>query len=240
MSKYNVIPTVAILEDSPADTERIIGLVNEWSQERIPLHIAHFSKSEALSEWMQEHKPPALMFLDIELPSENGLDVARIIRQRGYKGDIVFSTSHTEYALDGYSVHPLHYLVKPVRKEGVYACLETAVAPRFFLYEKKDESIWVPFRNILYFESRGHYVEIHTMDYDIELDPVRKKLSQIRREDVDSAFAQCTRSVIVNLQKVRRFRGRELLLVNGETLRISSRYEEEVERAYARLPLLPR
>ena len=58
-----------------------------------------------------------LIILDIELPSLDGLSVARKLRELGEQTALVFLTSHVEYALKGYEVNALRYLTKPVKKE---------------------------------------------------------------------------------------------------------------------------
>ena len=58
-----------------------------------------------------------LIILDIEMPSLDGLSVARKLRELGEQTALVFLTSHVEYALKGYEVNALRYLTKPVKKE---------------------------------------------------------------------------------------------------------------------------
>lgn len=57
-----------------------------------------------------------IYFLDIQLDGMSGLDIAKNLRLKNYNGEIVFLTAFCEYVFEGYQVHALNYLIKPIKK----------------------------------------------------------------------------------------------------------------------------
>lgn len=98
-----------------------------------------------------------LAFLDIRLATENGLELARSLRA-AYAGlDIVFTTSHTEFAMQAYDVYPLDYMVKPVSRQRLVQTIARAVAKRnsagSSIDASADASLSIP--NRLYVQGFG-------------------------------------------------------------------------------------
>ncbi|MCD8076754.1 MAG: response regulator [Lachnospiraceae bacterium] len=68
--------------------------------------------------------PTDIYFLDIQLGDMLGLDIAKDLRSHGYQGVIIFLTVFREYVFHGYEVHAMNYLLKPVKEESLYLCLD--------------------------------------------------------------------------------------------------------------------
>ncbi len=77
---------------------------------------------------------PDLVFLDIDMPDINGIEIARIVKERNYKTQIIFTTAFNNYAYDAISIEPLDYLVKPFGPENLLPALQ-----RFRQKRKKEE-----------------------------------------------------------------------------------------------------
>lgn len=69
---------------------------------------------------------PDIIFLDIEMPEMNGLELAKRANSDGYKGEIVFFTAYKQYAMEAFSVSALGYLLKPVMDEELRKVVERA------------------------------------------------------------------------------------------------------------------
>ena len=65
-----------------------------------------------------------VLFLDIRMPGENGVSLAKHLRRLGDDMPIIFVTGEREYILEGYEVEALHYLIKPVQEKKIFECLE--------------------------------------------------------------------------------------------------------------------
>src|SRR5690606_17687880 len=71
-----------------------------------------------------------LAFLDIKIAADDGLELARSLRLICAELDIVFTTSHTEYAIQAYDVYPLDYMVKPISRKRLAQTISQAVSRR--------------------------------------------------------------------------------------------------------------
>lgn len=76
--------------------------------------IVSFSRGEELmTEFRRTACQPDLVFLDIYMDGKNGIDTARLLRDMGYTGGIIFTTSSTEHVMNSYEINALYYLQKP-------------------------------------------------------------------------------------------------------------------------------
>ncbi|MDO5383203.1 MAG: LytTR family DNA-binding domain-containing protein [Eubacteriales bacterium] len=168
-----------------------------------------------------------ILFLDIELPGRNGVDVGNYIR--GVCGDegmhIIYISSKTSYAMDLFKVHPYDFLIKPIDKEKV--CSEIKMLfrlddqdKRFFIYEYNKTQHKVLMGNILYFMSERKHVKIVCVDGNQEY--VGKLKDEVKK--LPDNFAMIGQSYIVNLRHIKECHAECVIMDNGECLGISRNY----------------
>jgi len=117
---------IAICDDVSAELRRIAALTNEYLAERnVCADIREFSHPEALLTAC-EPKTFHIYLLDMVMPMISGLELGRCIRRVSTDAQIIYITTEPGFALDAYSVNPLHYLLKPVDKGELFAALELA------------------------------------------------------------------------------------------------------------------
>lgn len=106
---------IYLCEDSESDALRLKHHLNTYAtKHHCNMEILLFSSGEEMIQYYKEEKRyPALLFLDIYMNSQDGVETARILRSLGYKGGIIFTTSSTEHAMASYEVNALYYLQKP-------------------------------------------------------------------------------------------------------------------------------
>jgi len=97
-------------------------------QEGVELVGSFRNAAEAL-DFVRDH-PVDMAFLDIEIGDDNGLELAQAVRSLCVDADIVFTTSHTEYAMPAYDVYPLDYMVKPISGVRLEQTIARAVGRR--------------------------------------------------------------------------------------------------------------
>ena len=106
---------IAICDDNRREREEVINAIRNWDP-----HAARsaFRRSPLLTS---AKKSPGfdIAFLDIYMPDENGVDIAEQLLQISPQTGIVFVTTGLDHAVSAFSLHALHYLVKPVTTEGV-------------------------------------------------------------------------------------------------------------------------
>lgn len=164
------------------------------------------------------------VFLDIEMPGLDGLEAAKKLRDLGGELSIVFLTSHTELAMEGYEVDALRFLPKDCSDKKLTEALkaierESGIKPNIVLRQKGEEHIISPDR-IIMVEADNNTVHFRLDGEDIS---VRMKLAEAL-EILDKAsqdFVKVHRCVIVNLGHVKKYTAKEVLLDSGQSVPVS-------------------
>ena len=166
----------------------------------------------------------------------SGIELSNIIRERNKVVDIVFVTGFFKYALHGYRVGALQYLIKPIDKLDLYFCLDKTMDR----INNKDESskiiietpkkiIKLDYNEIHYCIMFSPYIDIHTNSEKITL---RKKISEIEKILPSKYFVRCHRSYIVNVKYVKSILKNSVLLENGIEIPISKGKYEEINDSF--------
>lgn len=164
------------------------------------------------------------VFLDIEMPGLNGLDSARKLREIGGELSIIFLTSHTELAMEGYEVDALRFLPKDCSDKKLTESLqaiqrELAAKPNVVIRQKGEEYV-VPPDKIILVQADNNTVHFTMCGETIS---ARMKLTQALEmlEKASQEFVKVHRCIIVNLRHVSKYNAKEIILDNGETVPIS-------------------
>lgn len=202
----------AVVDDEPL----ALGLMASYVKKTPFLELvgAYSSAVQAMQE-MHDH-PVDLVFLDIQMPELNGLDYSRMIPPQTR---VVFTTAFNQYALDGYKVSALDYLLKPIsypdflqaanKAQDWFKMVEQSQQPA----EKTDDIqsifirsdyklIQIELKNILYIEGLKDYVKIYE---DNNPKPILSLMSMKAMEDMlpTDRFIRVHRSYIVQKEKIR-------------------------------------
>ena len=166
-----------------------------------------------------------LVFLDIDLPGINGMEAAQLLRIYDEVTPIIFVTNLAQYAVKGYEVDALDFMVKPVgyydfslRMEKALRKLSANVG-RTIPVTTTDGVRVVPFARLDYVEVRNHDLIFHVAD-DEPL-RVRGNLSAFERENAGGPLLRISKSVLVNMERIDWVRGYDLRTLSGDILRIS-------------------
>lgn len=184
---------IAICEDEPLDRKLLNAILGKSS---LKLNITLYSNGEDFLNDFKPHKFD-LVFLDVLLGSMTGVDIATALRKREEDLLIIFTTSSTDYALDGYRLGVARYIEKPVSPSDVndslnYAFLECKNKKSLSVVVSSDKkTINIPYSHIVYFEQSGHSVIIHLEnDEDItcnkKLDEFESILADSQESDINS------------------------------------------------------
>ncbi|KFJ08178.1 LytR/AlgR family response regulator transcription factor [Bifidobacterium tsurumiense] len=169
-----------------------------------------------------------LILLDIEMPHMNGMDVAHEVRSIDDDVVLIFITNMAQYAIQGYSVRALSYLLKPVNYYAFAMELEQAVQlitkrraiqKRSIILSVERQTVRLGLDEIRYVESRLHNLIIHTSKGVLTL---RKSMNAIEEEIHDSSFARCNVSFLVNLAHVNGITAdKQVIIDDGSHINIS-------------------
>lgn len=231
---------VIICEDEVHYKDAISQVIDEWKQATCHFDVQQifFSSSEDfLSRWERGQKAD-LLFLDIKIPGEiNGMELAKQIRKKDANVIIVFVTNYQGYVYDGYIVNALRYLKKPIQKEDIVACLNTAyrqyslLSRNGIVIESKKGCFVVRYSDIVYIEAQSHELLITLCNVE-EVQRIRSRLVDFAQNLPHELFVQCHRSYIVNLQHIRRFSHTEVMLSNNCRIPVSQTYIAKLKKAF--------
>lgn len=182
-----------------------------------------------------------VIFLDISMEEMDGLETAKRIRKLSETVCIVFVTAYITYALEGYKVDAVRYLLKEDGSlEGALReCLDTiteriiekeAVCEFDFQNGKKS----IPTDAILYVESRLHKVIFFIIEDRVKEYSRYDRLDTVERELQQYGFYRVHQSFLVNMKYARGVERYKVSLENGMEVSISKKYYKDVEKEYLR------
>ena len=224
---------IYICEDSKSDTLRLKHHLDTFSKERqYNFEIVAFSSSETLfADYENTQKQPDLMFLDIYMDGENGMDTAKKLRNMGYEGGIIFTTSSTEYAMDSYEVNALYYLQKPYDHNHFVNAMERCnhilqKTQNSFTFIRKKKEYSIPYADILFFETGQHTVIVHTTSDTISFPGSLNQIAEVLQH-ADN-FLTVGRSFLINLDHVTGQFQNDLIMSDDSIVQIPVRKKDEV------------
>ncbi|MHA7058926.1 LytR/AlgR family response regulator transcription factor [Aquimarina sp. M1] len=177
-----------------------------------------------------------LIFLDINMPKISGISFAKAINK---DIKIIFTTAYREYAIDGFDLHAVDYLLKPISFERLlnainnYFEIHHRVLPidttetniNDFIFVRSDRRMKkVDFSEIIYIESYNDYLKIHCNNETIV---TRETISNIETKLPVQQFLRTHRSFIIAIKRIDSFSNEELILKN-KSIPISRNYKPEV------------
>lgn len=210
---------IAICDDMEEDVKYISSAVNQWAEkENITVDIETFPSAESFLFRYAEQKAFDILLLDVEMPSMNGVELAKRIRKENDAVQIIFITGYTDYIAEGYEVSALHYLVKPLSETKLFEVLNRAVLKirkneKSLFLSLSGEMVRTPIYEIKYLEVQQNYVTVHSKkDYT-----VKKTLGEFERE-LDERFYRMGRSFIVNLSCIDKITKTDVFLSDGSVI----------------------
>jgi DNA-binding LytR/AlgR family response regulator len=223
---------IAICDDSDADRQYIMNMVNRWATEvGHTVHTDTFASAETFLFHYAEESDYDILLLDIEMGAMDGVTMAKHLRQHNDTVQIVFITGYSDYISEGYEVAALHYLMKPVKEEKLCSVLDRATEKlskneKVLTFEIAREMVRVPIYEIRYADVFGNYVTIHAMS-DITL---KMTLGELEKQ-LDERFYRVGRSAIINLTLISRVTKTEIKLVDGITIPLPRGAYDGINRA---------
>ncbi|MCI9150755.1 MAG: response regulator transcription factor [Lachnospiraceae bacterium] len=210
---------IAICDDSDADRQYILNIVNGWMQAwGHTVHIDTFSSAESFLFRYAEESDFDILLLDIEMGAMDGITMAKQLRENNDTVQIIFITGYSDYISEGYEVAALHYLMKPVKEEKLCAVLARAAEKiskneKVLSFETSSEMVRVPIYQIRYADVHGNYVTIHALS-DVT---VKMTLGELEKQ-LDERFYRAGRSAIINLTQISRVTRTEVRLSDGTAI----------------------
>lgn len=235
---------IAVCDDRMEVTDLLYKMIKTYfSQHHLLLtSIKIYSDGDCLLQDIQKGSPFDIIFLDIELPGLNGLEVAQFIRQIDSEVLLVFVTGHPEYMSDAFKVEAFDFLSKPVQEEDMELVLSRCIRK----YQQRNGQLVIRtsmgtatahINNIVYVNSDLHYIDFVLTTGE----SLRTKMQMRQVEELLQPYPQfirCHQSYLVNLDYVREVQRQNFLLKNineksiVSTIPISRKYLTQTKEKF--------
>lgn len=224
---------IAIVDDEKVIREQIKDMVVKQKPDCI---VDTYENGESL---LGAGRHYAVVFLDIQMEGQNGIDIARVLREQQEDIAIIFITGIKEYVFEAFDVGAFHYLLKPVEEKKLTEVFERAVREaekRYSLNQKlifiktKNHSYTINRESVMYIESRGKKVEVHTTKEVINIYAV---MSELERE-LEGSFYRCHRGYLVNMAHIAEYDSSSISLGNGELVYLAKERYGDFVKSYMR------
>lgn len=223
---------IAICDDSDADRQYVLNMVRAWAAAAGHLvHTDAFASAESFLFRYAQESDYDILLLDIEMGAMDGVTMAKQLRKSNDTVQIIFITGYSDYISEGYEVAALHYLMKPVKEEKLWAVLDRAAGKiakneKVLHFSLGGEMVRIPVYRIRYADVFGNYVTIHGQS-DVT---VKMTLGELEKQ-LDDRFYRVGRSVLVNLTQISRVTKGEIRLSDGTALPLPRGAYDGVNRA---------
>ena len=229
------------IDDEPLALRQIKSYIDRAEQ----LELVAVCRSAREGQKVLEQNKVDLIFVDINMPDMNGLEFVRSLTSTHY---IVFTTAHPEFAIEGFKLNAIDYLLKPFTFEEFMKAAQKAISlvdlverchaaesaiaqneaessDKEYISVKADyKTQLVKISDIVYLESAGEYVRLH-----IEGSSTITTLFRLKNMEASlpqENFLRVHRSYIVNLRRISSYTKGRIFLDNGEYIPLGENYKE--------------
>lgn len=225
---------IAIVEDDPAAARVLEDQLAQYAAEN-PVELTTSSYADG-ADFVNDYSGQFdVVFLDVQMPRMDGFMAARSIREVDPAVLLVFLTNAAQYAIHGYEVDAVDYIVKPLQYEAfvmkfdkVLRLLSTRQG-KSLIVNRRSETLRIQTNRIYYIEIYNHQLIYHTADGDYT-QTGSTSLQSLEEELGDSGFIRCHNCYLINLQYVDKLQDNKVLLC-GQSLPISRMRKRSVSEA---------
>ncbi len=213
---------IAVCDDEKVMSDKIKAMAFDFfHRKNMDISVSQFSSGRELLKY---DKGIDILFLDIQMDDIDGMETAKELRSRNFKGVVIFTTVLKEMVFRSFEVQAYDYLVKPIEPGRFEKTMERLLSSMknadgsSLLIQKRYESCIIPFEEIVYCEIIDRKVYLHlasseVLDYYDRIEKLEAKL--------DSRFFRCHRSFLINLQYLKSYLNGRAYMKNGEEIPVS-------------------
>ena len=215
---------ILIVEDNPEEQATLRAHLERYASEHDEDFQITWLKSAV--EFVEGSEKTDLIFMDIDLPGINGMEAATLLRSFDSETPLIFVTNLSQYAVRGYEVDALDFIVKPVTYYNFSLRMDKAMrvmrrtTGRNVVVQTKTGMRIVPLSELISVEVLNHNIAYRAVGYDAPLE-VRGSLAAVERELEGGPFVRISNSCVVNMGHVRDIQGNEVRMSDGSVLYFS-------------------
>ena len=206
-------------------------------------HLASFSAPQNCLNFLKHNKVD-ILFLDVEMPGMNGLQLLSKVKDR--IGCAILTTSHLEYASLGFEADALDYIVKPYNENRIRKCIQKVtsflemkhkanifnkvVSDNTILVKEGRQQLYIQIYEIVYLKALKDYTRVITLNENKRLITIHCNLGKLLRENEDlKDFIRVHKSYAVNKRFIRSVSSQDIILQNDTKIPLGSNYKENIE-----------
>lgn len=219
---------IAICDDSKQERQILAALFKRYQElHATPLQIHIFQNGFSLLDAIDQGKRFDITILDILMPGENGIEIARNIRASGTDTEIIFLTSSPEYAVDSYEVKAQNYLLKPVTEEKFFASIDSILdeldekdTASFIIYTTEKQYSRIRVSSLVYGEVTHRTITLHLADQTT----ISAVMTFTEFQDILKAYPDFIyphRSYAVNMNYIQYVTKSDIILTDGQKIPLS-------------------
>jgi len=214
-----------LIDDSKNDLQFLANLCENISA----IHIENtFTSSVLAFEWL-EHNAIDLIISDIEMPIINGIDMLKQLKQKPL---VILVSAFPDYALSSFDIDPIHYLIKPLKMEGLLSGIERVkdrlankkTTPEHIFVLQNKEYIKVELNDILYIKADANFVNIVQANKEVL---VLSNLTQFTKQLPSHQFLRIHKTFTINSLKIEKYTT-EHLVINSEIIPFGASYKASI------------
>lgn len=216
---------IGVCDDNVYFLNEIVNILKDFYKECNDVKIEKYQNAIEILRYFREFD---LIFLDIEMPTINGLALKRKLEEIDFRGKIIYVTDYEQYMNEAFGKNVIAYIPKKDLNRIVLMLQQLEK-------EKKRNKVLriadanINISDIYYIQADSGYVNIYTGNelfyFSIYLNDILKRIDDI-------TFMQVHRSYIVNFRYIDTFNANEITLINGKKIKLSRKYKEVFKNSY--------
>ncbi|MCR5459511.1 MAG: LytTR family DNA-binding domain-containing protein [Acetatifactor sp.] len=224
--------TIGICDDEKAYRDHLRKICGSYlDAQKQEFHFVEFTSGEEVLAYQGDKIH--LLFLDIEMPGMDGLEVMKKVRSNELIWRIVFVTSHKELKWETIDLKTLAFMEKPIERIGVETCVKTVLRENKenidISLKTVDGDYYLKLDQILFIQAQGNYVSVYSKKDEITgYDSIKILEAQVK----GTTMLRTHKSYLANLQYVEKMSGVVLRMTNGYSVPVGRKYYQSVKEAY--------
>ncbi len=223
---------IVICDDEIDYCKKVQTIVQRYLKSRnVSADVSYCKNSKELFE----EKDMDVVFMDIKLDHENGIDVAKIVNQKFPRAKVVYLTNHLHFATDVYSTHHSYFVLKDEFEshlDQIYEKLKKEMneCPKKIIFSNKgEEYLSLDPHEVTYIERKNRITYIHTKNGVFE---TQEKITEISDRLPKTYFLRCHNSYIVYIPMIKELLKNEIILDNHQIVPVSRNYRKRTKDAF--------
>lgn len=223
---------ILIYDDNKNDVENLINCIQSF------LHLKKISAEiyvcKNTTQLLEKAELSDLVFLDIEIGNENGIEIGLKLKQLINKPRIIITSLFSKYLVDGYKIHADRYFIKPIKQEEFNLEMENIIQNYFEQHigitDLSISKSKIFLKDIVYVEFKDRRTLLHFLSGTSLSTPY--PLKHWVNILCKHAFAQPHKSFVINLKYISGFTKQDVILINNESIPLSRHFKQEFDKHY--------